>query len=60
MIKDNSKVKDQVVIIDEPCEMKARIEGELFPGEINNLLKLVDDWTKKQPIRKSNNKGLKK
>jgi hypothetical protein len=54
MVKDNSKVKDQVVIFNEPCEEKARMEGELFPGEIDNLLKLVDDWIKKQPIRKKN------
>lgn len=54
MVKDNSKVEDQVVIFNEPCEEKARMEGELFPGEIDNLLKLVDDWTKKQPIRKKN------
>jgi len=60
MVKNNSGVKDKAVVFDEPCEMKARIEGELYPGEINNLLKLVDDWTKKQPIRKSSNKGLKK
>ena len=52
MVKDNLKAENQVVVLDEPCEMKARIEGELFPGEIDNLLKLVNDWTKKQPIRK--------
>lgn len=52
MVKDNLKVENQVVVLDEPCEKKARMEGELFPGEIDNLLKLVNDWTKKQPIRK--------
>lgn len=54
MVKDNLNVnvKDQVVVLDEPCEEKARMEGELFPGEIDNLLKLVNDWSKKQPIRK--------
>ena len=52
MVKDNLKVENQVVVLDEPCEEKARMEGELFPGEIDNLLKLVNDWTKKKKKKK--------
>lgn len=44
--------KGTLININEPNESRARREGELFPGEIDNLKDLVATWLKWQPSTK--------
>lgn len=44
-------MKGVVININEPNESKARGE-ELFPGEVDELKELVNDWLKHQPEKR--------
>jgi hypothetical protein len=60
-LKISNKMEDNknnnsgfLIDFNEPNESSARKGGELFPGEIDNLLSLVDTWTKYQPQSRGN------
>ena len=53
-MEDNKNNSGFQIDINEPNELSARRGGELFPGEIDNLLSLVDIWTKHQPQSRGN------
>ena len=53
-MEDNKNNSGFQIDFNEPNESSARRGGELFPGEIDNLLSLVDTWTKYQPQSRGN------
>ena len=53
-MEDNKNNSGFQIDFNDINESSARRGGELFPGEIDNLLSLVDTWTKYQPQSRGN------